>query len=287
MKRMHFAPLGGAAIFALTALLAACGGGGGGSTGGGGGIVPPGATPTPTPGATATPPGATPTPLPTATPAPTPTPVFNGTASIGASALANATVAFTCGCSGQAGRTTTNGSGAYSFTGTATPVPLAPNPTYTTVPGRNYLIVAYNPANHAQSWTMGFLGKTPATTLSLAPSNGMDAPATAAALYVFANSPSSGNEVFDAWNYTSIATYANKLRTGPTTAAETKLMNDIVTQQNAGNSLYTTIPSWNPDSGATTNATIAADLNAVKTSNSGVPTPCPGGAGSCTGTPTP
>lgn len=212
------------------------------------------------------------------------------------SALANATVAFTCGCSAQAGETTTDANGNYTVNSQATAIPAAPTPTYTTVPGRNYMIIGYA-STGTQTWTMEFLGNTPATNLNLSSSPGnltsnvTDTAGTAASLYVYLESQNDSDQSFDLWNFNTIAGWAQKLRAGSGLSAhETTLMNDIVSSQSAGKSLYPTVPAWNPQAGATSNTTIKADLQAVATDGTSVdpalPTPCPG-AGQCTGAPTP
>jgi hypothetical protein len=210
-------------------------------------------------------------------------------------AVANATVAFTCGCSAQAGETTTNAGGNYTITPTATAIPAAPNPTYTAVPGRNYLIIGYA-LTGTQVWTMEFLGNSPATNLNLSSSptnlqdNITDTADTAAALYIFYESQNDSDQSFDLWNFNTIDAWAQKLRGGSGSPNETKLLSDITASQGAGKSLYPTIPVWNPQTGASTNATILADLQAIHTDGTMVdpalPTPCPA-AGACTGAPTP
>lgn len=219
-----------------------------------------------------------------------------GSMTLGGAALANATVAFTCGCSAQAGETTTNASGSYTVNPTATAIPAAPNPTYTTVPGRNYMIIGYA-STGTQVWTMEFLGKSPATNLNLSSSptnvqsNVNDTASTAAALYIFYESQNDSDQSFDLWNFNTIDTWAQKLRGGSGLSAnETQLLSDITSSQGAGKSLYPTIPAWNPQAGASENAAILADLQAIHTDGTAVdpalPTPCPA-AGACTGAPTP
>lgn len=273
MKFSGKAPLVGASIVALTALLAACGGGGG-------------ATTPPTGGGTATPPT-------TATPSPTPSAGISGALTIGGTALANAQVVYTCGCSAQAGLVTTDGSGNFTIGLTASPIPASPSPTYTTVPGRNYMIIGFSPTTHAQAWTMEFLGKTPATNLNLVST---DPAGAAASLYIFAGSANNADASFDDWNFNTISAWAAHLRTGPT-AHETQLVNDVTTAQAASGAaanMFPTVPAWNPDKTILSgNATVAADIAAVK--NDGVaidpllPTPCPlsGGSPACVGAPTP
>jgi hypothetical protein len=283
------------ALLALVAVLAACGGGGGGS--GSGGVPPTGSGGNPTTSPTSPSPGpSSSSSSAPATPTPQPSAAITGEMSLGGNALANATVAFTCGCSAQAGETTTNASGNYTISTQATAIPSVPQPTYTTVPGRNYMVIGYA-STGTQTWTMEFLGDTPATNLNLSSSPGnatanvTDTASTAAALYIYAESQNNSDQSFDLWNFNTISTWAAKLRAGSGLSAhETTFMSDVVSQQNAGKSLYPTIPAWNPQAGASTNATISADIKAISTDGTAVdpalPTPCPG-PGQCTGAPTP
>lgn len=210
--------------------------------------------------------------------------------------LANATVAYTCGCSQQAGETSTSASGNYSISPSATAMPASPNPTYTTVPGRNYMIIGYA-SSGTQTWTMEFLGNSPATNLNLSSSptnlldNITDTAGTAAALYIYYESQNDSDQSFDLWNFNTINTWAQKLRGGSGISAhETQLLSDVTSSQGAGQSLYPTVPVWNPQVGATANATILADLQAIHNDGTAadptLPTPCPA-AGACTGAPTP
>jgi len=279
------------ALLALVAVLAACGGGGGsngGSGSGGGGGVPPTSAPTsgPTSGPTSAP--ATPTPQPSA--------AITGSLMLNGSALANVEVAFTCGCSAQAGETQTDASGGYTISTQSNAIPAAPQPTYTTVPGRNYMIIGYA-STGTQAWTMEFLGNSPATNLNLSSSpnnltaNVNDTASTAAALYIYEESQNNSDQSFDVWNFNTVASWAAKLRAGAGLSAhETTLLNDIIAQQSAGKSLYPSVPAWNPQAGATSNSTILADIVSVHNDGTAVdpalPTPCPG-AGQCTGAPTP
>lgn len=219
-----------------------------------------------------------------------------GTMVLGGAALANATVAFTCGCSAQAGETTTAANGAYTIGAVATAIPASPNPTYTMVPGRNYMVIAYA-SSGTQTWTMEFLGNTQATNLNLSSSptnladNIPDTAATAASLYIFYESQNDSDQSFDLWNFNAINAWAQKLRSGASLSAhETQLLANVTSSQSAGESLYPTIPVWNPQSGATANASILADLQAIHSDgtavDSALPTPCPA-AGACTGGPTP
>jgi hypothetical protein len=219
-----------------------------------------------------------------------------GTMTLNGTALANATVAFSCGCSAQAGETTTNASGGYTIGANATAIPASPNPTYTTVPGRNYMIIGYA-SSGTQAWTMEFLGNTQATNLNLSSSptnlqtNTTDTASTAAALYVYYESQNDSDQSFDLWNFNTINAWAQKLRAGTGLSEhETQLLADVTSAQSAGTSLYPTVPVWNPQAGAAANATILADLQAVHSDGTTVdpalPTPCPA-AGACTGAPTP
>jgi hypothetical protein len=264
------------ALLALLAALAACGGGSGSGSPGSG--MPPTTAPT------------------TASPQATATTSISGAIALNGAAVSNATVAFTCGCSAQAGETMTNSTGAYVIGPTATAIPASPNPTYTAVPGRNYMIIGYA-SSGTQAWTMEFLGKTQATDLNLSstPSNlqtnSTDTASTAAALYIYYESQNDSDQSFDLWNFNTIAAWAAKLRAGAGLSAhETQLLADVTSAQGSGASLYPTVPVWNPQAGAAANATILADLQAVHSDGTTVdpalPTPCPA-AGACTGAPTP
>jgi hypothetical protein len=265
-----------------TALLAAavitgCGGSAysspGGGYGGGGG----GATPSPTPSAT---PSMTPTPMPQLT----------GDLNVAISgsypsevegAAANASVDITCGCSPIAGNTMADPSGNFTALTMMTPVPT-PNPTYTLVPGRNYMVIGdsmLGTAGKAQAWNIMFAGNTTAHNHYLTDPNPnlSDTYTAAVALYVFFNSPA-GQLAFDDWNFFTLQGYYTHLKTMPS-AAEIKLLSDIVSQQEAGNRMYPVIPGWRP--GRIPNPVIKADLGAI----TGGPTPCPvpsGGPAMCT-----
>jgi hypothetical protein len=260
-------------LLALVAALAACGGGGGSGSGSSVSSV-----------------------LPTMAPQATATMSIAGTMMLSGAALANAAVAFTCGCSAQAGQTTTAANGSYTIGAVATAIPASPNPTYTMVPGRNYMVIGYA-SSGTQTWTMEFLGNTQATNLNLSSSpnnlagNSSDTAGTAASLYIFYESQNDSDQSFDLWNFNTIDAWAQKLRSGAGLSAhETQLLDDVTSSQSAGQSLYPTIPVWNPQAGAGTNATILADLQAIHSDGSAVdpalPTPCPA-AGACTGAPTP
>lgn len=311
MKFFRSATLAGASALALTAILAACGTGGGGGTipgggGGGGGTPTPNptgsGTPTPIPTGSGTPTpiptgSATPTPVPThsATPTPVPTqsPGLTGTLTIGGAPVPGGNVVFTCGCSSQAGIVTIAPGGSYVIGPSEPAIPSTPSPTYTTHPGRNYLIVGASSTQFAQAWTMQFLGNTPSHNLSLGATT--DAPAAAASVYIFAESQNNSDASFDDWNFNTISAWTGHLRTGPLTAAETTLVTDVGNAQLANTSLFPTIPVWNPyrPLSPPANAKIAGDIAGVHSEslahNNTAPTPCPlnGTQPACTGAPTP
>ncbi|MDQ2818405.1 MAG: hypothetical protein M3T49_09415, partial [Candidatus Eremiobacteraeota bacterium] len=168
---------GAAAGSLLAALIAAgCGGGGGSAVGPphGGGSSP---TPMPTTGLGSTMQVATGGSYPVYTYGP----------------AANAQIVFSCGCSKQAGTAVASASGVFSVSGTSTATPAVPNPTYTIVPKRNYIIVA-QPASGLgpQAWTMQFAGSQPSHNLALgdlgsgpAAGSSSDVYTAAAALYVY------------------------------------------------------------------------------------------------------
>lgn len=258
------------AAIVLAGALAACGGGGsgGGGGGGGGGGVPP-----------------------TSPPTPTASPGASGTASVNGTALANANIVYSCGCSGQAGTTTADASGNFTLTASATAVPASPNPTYTMLPGRNYVIVGANSGTHAEAWTMFFLGNQPSHNVYMGSGGAdtTDTATTAAALYVFYNAQNQGDTAFDDWNFNTVAAWAAELRSSPKTTAEQKFMSDINAAEASGTPLYPVKPAWDNDVGAA-NATIISDIEAITpASDSAVPTPCPlnNGSPSCTGAPNP
>jgi hypothetical protein len=289
------APLLGATIIALASLLSACGGGGSGSGGGtlpttnpGGGGNPGGGS-SPTPASSATPPGGG-----TPTPAPTPTPAANGTMTLNGAALANATVAFTCGCTEEAGVLTTDGSGKYTIKVPATGLPSG-SPAYTP-PGHNLMVIGYaGGASHGQSWTMEFFGNTPAHDLNLsgtASTNVSDKFTTATALYVYYETiqyylahPST-DKTYDVWNFNNIIAFNQSIAaSGGNNAAETKLIADISAAQQNGTSLYPAVPSWDKTSGDAVNAKIVADIKAVaQSSDAKLPQAC---GTSCAGAPVP
>src|SRR5579872_1833450 len=265
--------------FAAAALIAACGGGGGG---GGGGTFP-GPSPHPSP-------SVAPSSSPSVSPSPSASPVLTGTMQIATggttgtgftyTAAGNAQVVFSCGCTAQAGTANADVAGNYTLVANSTPTPGIPNPTYTIVPGRNYIVVAQS-AN-GQAWTMQFAGAVPAHNLSLSGANPSDVYTAAASLYVYQNS-NTGAFAFDEWNFNTVMAWLATLHGSPN-AQETALLNDIATQSGLHRSLFPSAPTWNPTQSV--NGTIQADLAAVKASADATkPTPCPGGA--CTGTPTP
>ncbi|MDQ6779850.1 MAG: hypothetical protein M3Z37_01675 [Candidatus Eremiobacteraeota bacterium] len=252
----------GCALGAAT-VIAACGGGGGGG-------------------------GTLPGPNPSPSVAPSPTPALNGTLQVATggntvsgftyTAAGNAQVVFSCGCSSQAGTGTADGTGSFTLTAVSTPTPSAPNPTYTIVPTRNYVVIGTTSAGEA--WNMDFAGSIPSHNLSLASPN--DVYAAAATLYVYQNSPP-GATAFDAWNFNTVLAWLTTLHASPN-AAEIKLLNDIAAQSGAHATLFPTAPGWNPSQ--PTNALIKSDITAVVASSDATkPTPCPGAA--CTGTPAP
>jgi hypothetical protein len=287
MKR-HKATI--AAIFAsaLTLLVAACGGGGGGTT-----SLPS------TPANNAGGGGSSPTSAPnaTATPLPTPTPLLQGamqvasggnaTAGFAYAAIASGSqVVYTCGCSAQAGLSSTGASGSFTLPAFEQATPAAPSPTYTTVPGRNYLIVA-TASNAAESWTLEFLGNQLSTNYALGSNSTSDVYTAAGALYVYNFAPLSSDTAFDDWNILTVQSWLQHLRSAPN-SAETQLLNDIATAEEQGQTLYPQPPLWNQS--ASTNATIRNDLSAVHGSgDAALPTPCPvnGSSAACTGTPSP
>jgi hypothetical protein len=260
---------------ALAALIAGCGGGG--STA----VAPPGGG------------GGNPSP----TPAPSITPVLTGNVNVAISgswpnptegAAANAEVDFTCGCSGQAGTGTSDGSGNFNLLTVSTPVPASPNPTYTVVPGRNYVVIATSnlgTSGNAQAYTMVFAGNDTSRNQYLNPGvNASDTVSAAVALYVMAKS--AGTPLaFDDWNFNTLQAFYAHLLSPQVTTQETQLLTDIVAQQEAGKTMYPAKPRWRPN--RLKNAIIAADLaNINNTTDPGnVPTPCPtpgGGPAACT-----
>ncbi len=228
-----FVRFAGFAGFVLATTLAACGGGGGGSN--------------------------SPTPV---TPTATPAPAIAGVAAVGGVPLANAKIVFSCGCTGQAGTTTANAAGAYTIAPSTAATPAAPSPTYTTVPGRNYIDVITG-STGAQAWDIVFLGDTPAHNHTLNATNTSDQYTTAAALYIFYHSISTTKaDAFDTWDFTTIAGWVTAMQTAPL-VAETKLLTDITTLQSANASLYPSNgAAWAPV-GTIPNPVIVTDINGV------------------------
>lgn len=212
--------------------------------------------------------------------------------------VANGTVVYSCSCTGQAGTVQTDAQGNFTIVPVATAIPATPSPIYTTVPGRNYLIVAKAPAG-AETWTMEFLGTTPAHNVGLGSGNAFstDIYATAVSLYVYFVSPSTGNKnlSFDQWNLNSVQRWAQYLRmtaTASLSPAEQQLLSDIAFDQQRNYTLFPVTPAWYPGARTTANGVIRADLQNVQSSAGAnpadpVPTPCPQGVGSCLGAPVP
>jgi hypothetical protein len=167
---------------------------------------------------------------------------------------------------------------------TSNAVPTNPTPTYTAVPGRNYMVIGAAASSHTEAWTMLFLGSTPSHNLYLSNGNVTDQYTTAASLYIFYNSQNASDQSFDLWNFNTIASWTASLRaSGGNNAAEQKLISDVVAAQQAGATLFPTVPTWDPD-GPSANLTIKSDVQAVLNSaDAAKPTPCP--STGCTGTP--
>jgi len=267
------------------AVIAGCGGGGGGYSSG------------------------LPGPLPSPSVAPSPSPSSSPVLTLGNANIAtggtvaggftytpaaNDTIIFTCGCSNQAGITTAGVNGDFSVTSPASPTPAAPNPTYTIVPTRNYMVVAEPPGSNSgpQGWTMLFAGTVPANDLALGDANSVNAASgvsdvytTAVALLIYKQSIQNSNTAFDDWNFNAVEAWLQRMVTAPT-PQETTLLNQIASASAAGKSLFPTRPGWN--SLQTLNPTINTELKAVIANpGTATPTPCPGGPSGCTGTPTP
>ena len=282
MEKRNIAIASVVSALLAAAAIAGCGGGGGGYSA----AAPP-------------PPGPTPTPTPTQTP------LLQGnmTETVGGvypnyttAPAATMNVVFSCGCSAQAGIGTTDASGNFTVQSPATATPAVPSPTYTIVPGRNYMVIAEPPSLAGpQAWTMLFAKIVPANDLALNSNSATPAPwsstssdvyTAAAALYVFFKSPGGSGTAFDAWNINTINGFAHNLRVAPN-GAETTLLNDIASRGSLSKSLFPAAPSWNstqPISGL-----INTDLGNVSTSGDPtLPTPCPGNVQqNCTGTPSP
>ena len=279
MHKHQLAISGVVAALLAAAAIAGCGGGGGYSA-----AAPP-------------PPGPS--------PSPSPTPALQGNLNattggtypnFSTAPAASINAVFSCGCSAQAGITTTNATGDFSVMSPATATPAVPSPTYTIVPGRNYIVIA-EPASLAgpQAWTMLYAKHIPADDLALDSSGATPAPwssttsdvyTAAAALYIYFKSPGGSGTAFDAWNINTVNKFAHNLRLAPN-AAEITLLNDIATKGSTSSSLFPAAPSWNPSQ--PTASKIHTDLTAVEASGDmSIPTPCPGNVQSgCKGTPTP
>ena len=283
MHKHQLAIAGVVSALLAAAAIAGCGGGGGYSA-----IPGPG-----------------PNPSPTVSPSPGPSPVLslgNMNVATGGTVLggftyspaANDDVVFSCGCTNQAGTGSTDGTAHFSVTSPVLPTPAAPNPTYTIVPGRNYIIVAYPHLSNGgpQAWTVLFAGSVVGNDLALgdagsvpAASGTSDVYTTAVALYVYKHSTQNSNQAFDDWNFNTLETWLMHLISAPN-GPEKVFLNDIAAQSGSGNSLFPAVPGWN--GAELTNSTIKTDLNQITAVNDpSVPTPCPGGEGTCTGTPTP
>ena len=225
-------------------------------------------------------------PSPSPSPAPSVTPALTGNLNVAIGgtwpnpspgAAANAEVDFTCGCSGQAGTGTADSSGNFNLLTVSTPVPASPNPTYTIVPGRNYVVIGTSTlgtGGSAQAYTMVFAGNDTSRNQYLIPGvNASDTITAAVTLYVMAKS--AGTPLaFDDWNLYTLQNFYTHLQTAPT-AQETQLLTDIVAQQEAGKTMYPAKPRWRP--GRIKNTIIATDLAAINntTDPGNVPTPCP------------
>jgi hypothetical protein len=304
MMTKQFA-FGACAAVALGAAIVAGCGGSGTST------ALPGPGPNPSPSV-----GHSPSPSPSPSPLPSASPVLQaqgmevatgGSVAGGftyAPAPTTDTVVFSCGCFPVAGTAPVLANGAFLVVSPATPTPAPGNSPYVMVASRNYVVVA-QPLGGAgpQAWTFMFEGKAPATTLGLGDSGSVlgsaelsDVYTTAAALYVYRQSSQCGvggcETAFDDWNFNTVQMWLEHLKgtlpgdpsPGPN-AVERVLLNDIAAQSAASASLFPKSPKWYPSQ--PTNATIAADLNAVGGTDTLLPTPCPSGPTSCTGTPTP
>jgi hypothetical protein len=227
---------------------------------------------------------------PPPSPVPSGSPVLTGTMNVASGTYptfsenpaGNAAVVFSCGCTTQAGTATTSNSGTFMLVADSTPTPSAPDPTYTIVPGRNYLIVATDSTGQ-EAWDLEYAGHIPSRNQYLNGTDTSDVYSTAVSLYIFDYSRA-GDTAFDNWNFNQIRNWYQVLNgtAGTPNSAEQKLLNDIAGAGN--NTLYPTAPSWDPTHA--TNGTIATDLTNVHSSgDKAIPTPCPQSA--CTGTPTP
>ena len=201
----------------------------------------------------------------------------------GAAEAQNSNVVFSCGCTAQAGASLLQAGGVFSIPQTAPATPSAPQPTYTTVPGRNYLIVATNQGN-SESWALEFLGTTPSHNLALGPNATSDVFTAAGSLYVYFFSGVNSDTAFDTWNFNSVLAWVNhlRLRWSKRCRAATAQRH----RRSPGRRPDTLSDGADVEPWRLTNSAIAADLNNVQTSgDAALPTPCPGGA--CTATPSP
>ncbi|HET9342626.1 MAG TPA: hypothetical protein VFO25_06905 [Candidatus Eremiobacteraceae bacterium] len=224
-------------------------------------------------------------PSPSPSPAPSVTPVLTGNLNVaigGAypapteAAAANAQVDFTCGCTGQAGTGAADVNGNFTLLTVSTPVPASPNPTYTIVPGRNYVVIgtaAMGTNLKAQAYTMVFAGNDSSRNQYLIPGvNASDTYTAAVTMYVMAKSAAT-QTAFDDWNFFTLQSFYTHLQSTPTTQ-EQQLLTDIILQQEAGNTMYPAKPRWRPNK--LKNQTIANDLAAITPgTDPSLPTPCP------------
>ncbi|HXW51410.1 MAG TPA: hypothetical protein VEJ41_05415 [Candidatus Acidoferrales bacterium] len=260
--------LAGFGAIAACALIVACSTGGGGGSGSGTGPIN----------------NPSPQPSPTLSPGLTDTMQVSSGGSYPVytyDPASDAGVVFSCGCSAQAGTTTADGAGAIDITPDSTATPSVPNPTYTMVAGRNYIVVATTGAG-AEAWTIQFAGRNPSRNHYLNGMNPSDVYSAAVALYVFNNSPL-GETAFDDWNFNKLVEWYGTLQNSPNGAEET-LLNYIASRSAANETLFPAAPSWNP--GQAHDSTMAADLVNVKMSGDPtIPQPCP--SSGCAGEPTP
>ncbi len=241
----------------ISIAFAACGGGGG--SGGRSGNTPPISQPTPSASGQ----------------------MQLSTAS-GYTPFGNQPVAFSCGCTSEAGSTMTDANGNYTIPLNSAAIPQG-NGTYSIVPGRNYIVVAGLP-NKAQSWTIVFVGSQPSRNVVLSSTSDLYTAAAALYVYNFSDGTSGQATAFDGWNINSITSWVNVLKSGNPTSTEMRLIADIKGAQVNGASLYPSPPGW--QSSVVANQTIAKDLAAVHADPaSSHPTPCPNGV--CEGAPTP
>jgi hypothetical protein len=204
-------------------------------------------------------------------------------------------VVFTCGCTNQAGTTVAGATGNFNVTSPATATPAAPNPTYTIVPTRNYIVEAQpvGSVTGPQAWTVMFAGSATSHDLALGDAGAVAASAgssdvytTAVALFVYKYSNQNSNQAFDDWNFNSLQTWMQNTLIAAPDANEIKLLNDIASESQLNHSLFPGKPGWN--AAQLINAKMNNDLNHITPiTDPTVPTPCPGGQGTCTNTPTP